>query len=60
MDMDFDAIAEALRDINYQGYITLEANTYLNAYTKENAELGVRNLAESAKRLAAMVAGKSV
>lgn len=60
MDMDWDAIATALRDIRYEGYITLEANAYLTAYTKENAEIGVRKLAESARRLARMVAGESV
>jgi sugar phosphate isomerase/epimerase len=60
MAMDWEAIARALRDIKYGGYITLEANAYLGAYTKENAELGVRRLDESAKRLASMVGGESV
>ena len=51
MQIDFDAVVKALKDINYSGYFTLEADAYLNAYTEENVFIGVKKLAESAKRL---------
>ena len=55
MNIDFDPIARALRDINYQGYLTLEANHYMRAYSPENALDGVKKLLESLKRLDAMI-----
>lgn len=55
MAMDFDAIAKALSDIGYDGYITLEADTYLNAYNKDNIYEGIKNLYSSARKLADMV-----
>jgi len=54
MDIDFDAVVNALREIGYDGYFTLEANAYLKDYTAETAFEGIQRLAESAKRLAAM------
>lgn len=55
MDLDFDAIIEALKQINYQGYLTLEAVNYLpQSYTGSNVLEGLKNLAASAKRLANM------
>ncbi|MBR7098132.1 MAG: sugar phosphate isomerase/epimerase [Clostridia bacterium] len=55
MGMDFEPIARALRDINYQGYLTLEATNYMRAFSPENALEGVKNLLESLKRLDAMI-----
>lgn len=52
MDIDFSAIVKALREIDYKGYFTLEADTYMQAYNKENAFEGVVKLKESARRLA--------
>lgn len=56
MSIDFDQVVKALKEIGYSGYFTLEASNYLGSagYTAENALDGVRNLAESAKRLARM------
>lgn len=54
MDIDFDAVVDALREIGYDGYFTLEADAYLRDYTAETAFEGIQKLAESAKRLAAM------
>lgn len=54
MDIDFGAIVEALKDIGYSGYLTLEADRYLGAFCEENAFEGVKNLYESAIRLAKM------
>lgn len=54
MNIDFDKVVRALKKINYDGYFTLEADRYLENHTAENVLDGIKNLAESAKRLAAM------
>ena len=54
MDLNFEEIVKVLKEINYKGYFTLEAGNYLNNHTEENAFDGVKELAESAKRLADM------
>ncbi len=54
MDMDFDAIVKALKEIDYKGYFTLEACHFLDGYTKENVFEGVVKLKESATKLAYM------
>lgn len=54
MSIDFDAVVRALKDINYDGYFTLEATEFLNRYTSENAFDGIKKLAESARKLADM------
>lgn len=50
MQMDFLPIIRALKAINYDGYFTLEADTYLNAYTPDTIETGIAKLAEAAHR----------
>lgn len=55
MDMDFNEIAKALKDISYQGYLTLEADSYLNKFNKDNVLEGIKNLAESARRLEKLI-----
>ena len=56
MSIEFEPIVKALKDINYQGYFTLEADGYMDScgYTGENAFEGVKKLAKSARRLADM------
>ena len=54
MDIDFVATVDALREIGYNGYFTLEANGFLEAYSADTAFEGVKKLAESARRLADM------
>ncbi len=54
MNMDFDAIVKALKEINYSGYFTLEASQYLKEYDDSNVFAGIQKLAESARRLAEM------
>ena len=54
MDIDFGTIANALKDIGYSGYYTLEASNYLKAYTEENVLDGMKKLADSARRFAEM------
>ena len=54
MQIDFAAVVQALKDVGYEGYLTLEANTYLNNYSQQNIFEGIQNLSASAKRLAVM------
>ena len=55
MDIDWSAVAKALADIGYRGYLTLEADSYLTAFTPETAEKGLYDLAQSARRLSDMI-----
>ena len=57
MNIDFAPIMAALREIGYSGYLTLEADCYLNAYMAENVFEGLKNLAASAMRLKEMFEG---
>jgi len=52
--IDFTAIVQALKDINYSGYLTLEADTYLKAFSPDTALTGVNDLASAVNRLNAM------
>lgn len=54
MSIDYKPILTALKKIGYDGYFTLEANQYLNSYTADNIFIGIKNLAESAKKLVKM------
>lgn len=54
MKIDFVPIVKALKEINYSGYFTLEADNYMDAYNKENAFYGVQELAKSVRKLADM------
>lgn len=51
MDMSFVPMMKALKKIGYSGYLTLEADQYLSAYTAENVFEGVVKMADSAKVL---------
>ena len=54
MSIDYQEIVKALIEVNYSGYLTLEAKSYLNTYSEENILDGIKNLAISAKKLAEM------
>lgn len=54
MDIDFMPIIKALKEIDYKGYFTLEADCYLKAYNADNILDGIKNLADSAKKLVEM------
>jgi len=54
MDIDFNGVVAALKEVNYKGYFTLEAYNYLSTYTKTDVFDGIKNLAESARKLANM------
>ncbi|MBE7050921.1 MAG: sugar phosphate isomerase/epimerase [Ruminococcaceae bacterium] len=54
MDIDFNPVVKALKDINYSGYFTLEADQYLNVYDSDNVFEGIKELSQSARKLADM------
>lgn len=54
MDIDFEKVVAALREIKYNGYFTLESDKYLKDRTPENVLDGLKNMADTAKRLADM------
>lgn len=54
MSMNYEEVVKALKDINYQGYLTLEADTHLKKYEDANIYEGIKEMAESARKLAAM------
>jgi len=58
MDINFNEVILALKEINYKGYFTLEADRYLSVFTKENVFDGIKNLAESARKFANMFANQ--
>ena len=51
MNIDFEPIVRALKDIDYQGYFTLEADSYLKKFSPDEMEKGIKDLYASAKRL---------
>ena len=54
MNMNYDEVVQALKDINYQGYFTLEADTHLKKYDDESIFKGIKEMAESTRKLAEM------
>lgn len=52
MNIDFVSIVKALKEIDYQGYFTLEAPTFLHSYNKDTVLEGMVKLKESARKLA--------
>ena len=54
MEIDFDGIVKALKEIGYYGYFTLEADQYLNAFDRDSVFDGIKNLAGAANKLADM------
>ncbi len=54
MDIDFHGVVEALKEIGYSGWFTLEAYRYLQGHTEENVLEGVKKLWESVARLEEM------
>lgn len=52
MNIDFDSVLKALKEIDYKGYFTLEAVTFLSNYTEDNVLEGMVKLQQSARKLA--------
>ena len=49
MNIDFDAVVKALKEIEYPGYFTLEADCYLKGRTPDNIFEGMKNMQAAAK-----------
>ncbi len=54
MDIDFTEVVKALKEINYKGYFTLEADKYLKGFDESNMGEGIKDLYKAARRLADM------
>lgn len=54
MDINFAAVICALKEIGYEGYLTLEANSYLKDHMPEHVFEGIKTMANTAKRLSEM------
>ena len=54
MNIDFEPIVKALKEINYSGEFTLEANSYLNDCTADNVFEKLCDMKAAAKKLADM------
>lgn len=54
MDIDFAEVVKALREIDYKGYFTLEADHYLRKFDATNIDKGIKDLFNAARRLADM------
>ncbi len=54
MNIDFEGVVKALKEIDYKGYFTLEADEYLKTFTKDNVFEGIKDLQKSARKLAHM------
>jgi len=54
MDIDFEAIIKALKEINYQGDLTLEADAYIRSKNGENIFDCVCNMKKAAEKLLEM------
>ena len=54
-NIDFAEIADALSEIGYSGYVTLEADRHLEAYGEERIFDGIVALEKSARRFAEMI-----
>lgn len=50
-DIDFAPIVKVLKATGYTGWLTLEADSFLNQLPRDQAEAGVSRLADTARRL---------
>lgn len=57
MNIDFEAVVKALKEINYSGEFTLEANTYLDDCTADNVFDKLCDMRVAARKLADMFLG---
>lgn len=54
LNVDFEEVAKALKEIGYSGYYTLEASAYLAKYNEHNVLQGLKDLAKAARKFAEM------
>ena len=50
MQIDFMSVIQALKEIGYKGWFTLEADQFLSAYTADTIEAGLARMSEAAHR----------
>lgn len=55
LNINFEDVAKGLKEINYPGYLTLEADRYLEAFDETNIEQGIKDLFDSVQRLNSMI-----
>ena len=55
MQIDFSAVTDALKEIGYNGYLTLEADQFLADYTPDTAFDGIKKMYAAAKKLSDMI-----
>ena len=55
MNIDFDAVVKALKEVNYTGWLTLEVDRYCHDATADTVAEKVQNMANCAKKLAQMM-----
>ena len=55
MKIDFEFVAKALKEIGYDGYLTLEASSYLEKFSKEDVPSGVKDLYNAVKKIGDMM-----
>ena len=58
MNIDFIPIVKALREVDYRGWFTLEADKYLHDFDTDSVYDGVKNLAASARKLVSLWEGE--
>lgn len=54
LKQDFGAMAKALKEIGYSGWFTLEADSYLGAFTPETAFNGMKDLHAAVRKMAGL------
>lgn len=54
MNINFEAIVRALKEINYSGWFTLESCDYLGSFHKDTVFTGVQDMANVARKIARM------
>lgn len=54
MNIDFNSFIKLLKEIDYKGYFTLEANRHLSSFSAENVHIGLGQMADAAHRLVDM------
>ncbi len=54
MNIDFSKVVKALKDIDYKGYFTLEADSYLKKFNADNVADGIKDLYNAVRKMADM------
>ena len=55
MNMNFESIAKNLKRIGYNGFLTLEADSYLSKFNTDSVFEDIKNLCTSAKRFSKLM-----